>query len=45
MIKKLNHRYYVYNHTGTKRLGPLIGFKTREEAVRRLCQIEFFKQQ
>lgn len=43
MIRKLNHLFYVYNHTGVKRLSH--GFANRKDAVKRLGQIEFFKHQ
>lgn len=41
MIKKLHSRYFVFNHTGIKKLSR--GYVTREQAVHRLRQIEYFK--
>lgn len=41
MIREFGGSYYVYSHDGKKRLaGP---YKTKEEAVRRLQQIEVWK--
>ena len=40
-IREKNGKFYVMNEDGTKVLsGP---YKTKEEAVNRLKQIEFFK--
>lgn len=43
MIVKKKDGYYVLSKDGDKRLGG--PFKTREEAVKRLQQIEYFKSQ
>lgn len=43
MIKKEDGKYYVYNHTGAKRLSK--GYESKEEADKRLGQIEYFKTQ
>ena len=41
MIKKEGSEYYVYNHTGEKKLSK--GYSTEQEAQKRLGQIEYFK--
>lgn len=41
MIKHIGSQYFVYNHTGQKRLS--IGYSSRKKAVHRLQQIEFYK--
>ena len=41
MIKKEGSEYFVYNHTGEKKLSE--GYRTKEEAEKRLGQIEYFK--
>ena len=41
MIKKRADLYYVFNHTGKKKLSE--GYRKREDAVKRLRQIEYFK--
>lgn len=41
MIKKIKSLYYVYNHTGVKKLSK--GYRSRKDAVKRLRQIEYFK--
>ena len=41
MISKVNGGYVVKNATGTKRLSKV--YSTREQAERRLRQIEFYK--
>lgn len=43
MVKEHGGRWYVFNHTGEKVLPPKAGFATRAEAVKRLGQIEYFK--
>ena len=40
MIKKRGDSYVVLNHTGKKVLGA---YATKEEAIKRLAQIEYFK--
>lgn len=40
MIRKSNNKYYVYSSEG-KKLSK--GYTTREEAVKRLREIEWFK--
>ena len=41
MIKEEDGLYYVYNHEGTEKLSK--GYESRDEAVKRLGQIEYFK--
>jgi len=41
MIKKLDGKYFVYSHDGNKRLSA--GYDSREDALKRLRQIEFYK--
>ncbi len=41
MIKKKKDGYYVVSKTGEKSLGG--PYKNREDAVKRLQQVEFFK--
>lgn len=41
IIKEQNGSYYVYSHDGKKKLGG--PYKSRQEAVKRLQQIEYFK--
>ena len=41
MIKKRAGLYYVYNHTGKKKLSK--GYSKKEDALKRLRQIEYFK--
>lgn len=41
MIKEEGSEYFVYNHTGEKKLSE--GYHTKEEAEKRLGQIEYFK--
>lgn len=41
MIKKIKGLYYVFNHTGVKKLSK--GYRSRKAAVKRLQQIEYFK--
>ena len=43
MIKQEDGRWYVYNKEGTKRLPPTDGYSNKEGAVKRLRQIEYFK--
>lgn len=43
MIKEEDGKYYVYNRTGEKRLSK--GYGSKEEADKRLGQIEYFKTQ
>lgn len=43
MIVKENGKYYVKSEDGTKNLGG--PYNTRQAAVKRLQQIEWFKQQ
>lgn len=40
MIKKEGNKYCLYSKDGTKKLGE---FATREEAVKREMQIQYFK--
>ena len=40
MIRKENGKFVILNHDGTKKLGE---YATREEAEKRLRQIEAFK--
>jgi len=42
MIKKINGKYVVLSETTGRRFGS---YKTKEEALRRLRQVEFFKHQ
>ena len=42
MIKKQKDGYHVYSEDGSRNLGG--PYKTRDEAVKRLQQVEFFKQ-
>lgn len=41
VIKEQNGSFYVYSHDGKKKLGG--PYKTKKEAVKRLQQIEYFK--
>lgn len=41
-IKEEDGRFYVYNTAGTKKLTPLHGYATREEAKKREQAIEGF---
>lgn len=44
VVAKIIHRkdgWYVYNHDGTKILGG--PYKTKKQALKRLKQIEYFK--
>ena len=41
MIKKENGKYHVYSESGDKHLGG--PYDTREEAVKRLRQVEWYK--
>lgn len=41
MIKKIKNEYFVFNHTGIKKLSK--GYSSRKAAVKRLQQIEFWK--
>lgn len=41
MIKKIGSQYFVFNHTGVKKLSK--GFSSHKQAVSRLQEIEFFK--
>jgi hypothetical protein len=41
MIKKIGSQYFVFNHTGVKKLSK--GFSSYKQAVHRLQQIEYFK--
>lgn len=43
MVKEENGRWYVYNHTGEKRLSTESGYATKEEANKRIQQVEAFK--
>lgn len=43
MIRKEGPNYNIYSEDGSKHLGG--PYKTREEAVKRLQQIEYFKSQ
>lgn len=43
MIRKEKSGYNVYSETGSKHLGG--PYKTREEAEKRLREIEYFKNQ
>lgn len=43
ILKKINGKWYVYSEDGSKKLGG--PYDTKEEAVKRLRQIEFFKQE
>jgi len=45
MIKKQDGKYHVYSKDGKKNLGKKSGYATKEEAVKRIHQIEFFKHQ
>lgn len=41
MIKKEGSEYFVYNHTGKKKLSK--GYSSKKEAEKRLGEIEYFK--
>ena len=41
MIKRIGSQWFVFNHTGIKKLSK--GYPSRKQAVHRLQQIEFFK--
>jgi len=41
MIKKIGSQYFVFNHTGVKKLSK--GFSSLTQAKARLRVIEFFK--
>lgn len=43
MIRKEKDEYHVYSEDGSKHLGG--PYKTREEAAKRITQIEYFKKQ
>ncbi len=47
MIRKLNHRLYIYNREGTKRIDKKEGWPDTKQGLKeikfRLHQIEFFK--
>jgi len=42
MIKKIKGRFYIYSHSGKKRIDKKAGFSTEGKAKRRLSQIEYF---
>ena len=41
MIKKINHKYYVYDEKGKKKLSK--AYSNYHDALKRLRQIEYFK--
>lgn len=43
MIKKVGNKYYVRSEDGKKNLGKKEGYNSKEEAVERLKQIEYYK--